>query len=125
MSKSAARPIARYALVSSLVLLAGIAGLSLVVAAGAMPAVLLAAGLALAVQVAAFSLIVMLRHTPRGFLLAWGAGMLLRFAVVIGGGLLLVRAGFPRLPLLLGLVGFVFALLLLELVFLHRGAAHR
>lgn len=114
----------------------GLAGAVLVVAASlaawlALPpadtrAVWTSGLLALGVQVVAFAALAAVRGSPRGFLAAWAGGVLLRFGVVIAAGLWLVRAaGYPPIASLLSLAGFVFALLLLEPVFLRLGAANR
>lgn len=78
--------------------------------------VLLAAAVALAIQVPAFVLLV--RGRRRGgnaFLAAWAGGTVVRMAAVLAAGLILIRAtAFAPAPTLLGLAGFFFGLLLLE-----------
>ncbi len=77
--------------------------------------VVLAAGIALAVQVVAFSAMVHYRTRFRGFLAVWVGGTLLRMAVVIGAAFVVVRSHFDgTVALLLALAGFFFLLLLLE-----------
>jgi hypothetical protein len=110
--------LAAYALTSGAVVVAGAGFLSLLLTPAAARALWLAGALAYGVQIVAFGALVLLRELRQGFLLAWVGGVLLRFGVVLGGGFWLVQsAGQPPLPLLLGLAGFVFALLLLEPVF--------
>jgi hypothetical protein len=71
-------------------------------------------------QLAAFALLLAVREKPHLFMGGWLGGMILRFG---GLGLVLYWASrtsvLPRTPLVIGLVGFVFVLLLLEPVFLR------
>ena len=119
-----------------MVLAYAVAGLVLVVAAGGVAsrilpamdgrAVWVAGGLALVVQVVAFAVLMAFRRSQMGLLMAWAAGVMMRFGVVLVAGIWLVRsAGYPPLALLLSMTGFVFALLLLEPVFFRLGAANR
>lgn len=98
------------------VLAAGVAGL----VGGAEPAaVWVAAGIAWAVQVVAFALLVAGRKGP-GFVAGWAGGMVLRFAAVGGAAFWLTQT--PRYDpatVLVGLVGFMFVLVLLEPLFLR------
>jgi hypothetical protein len=81
-----------------------------------------AAALAYPVQLAAFGALVGMRGAGKGFFVAWGGGTLLRLIVVLGAGLWVSQSGSYRAaPLLLGLAGFLFALLLLEPVFFRMG----
>ncbi|HWV58200.1 MAG TPA: hypothetical protein VNZ57_12175 [Longimicrobiales bacterium] len=118
--------VAGYALTG--LLLVAIAG---AVASGVLPevdgrAVWVAGVLSLVVQVVAFAALMALRDRRLGLLMAWAAGVVMRFGVVLVAGIWLVRvAGYPPLALLLSLAGFVFALLLLEPVFFRLGAANR
>jgi hypothetical protein len=82
-------------------------------------AIRLAAGVAWAVQLVAFGALVAGRRGPH-FLVTWLGGILLRFAVVAGVALWLTRSGAYDAPsALVGLVGFVFVLVLLEPLFLR------
>jgi hypothetical protein len=79
-----------------------------------------AAVVALVVQVAAFALLVRARARPTGFLAAFVGGMLARLVVVGAAGF--VALGFAErsrtVALVLGLVSFLFVLVLLEAWFL-------
>lgn len=89
--------------------------------AGAGAAIAAAAVVAYAVQVIAFAILVWTRRRGSGFAAGWGAGTLLRFAAVIGFALWVTRRSeLPAEPALLGLVGFVFVLVLLEPIFLRN-----
>lgn len=86
--------------------------------------VLMAAAVALPVQVAAFAFLV--RGRARGttaFLGAWVAGTLVRMGIVLGAALLLLRVtALAPAPTLLSLAGFFFGLLLLEPLFWGAGS---
>ena len=83
-------------------------------------ALMVGAAIALVLQLAAFALLLAVREKPHLFMGGWLGGMILRFG---GLGLVLYWASrtsvLPRTPLVIGLVGFVFVLLLLEPVFLR------
>jgi hypothetical protein len=80
--------------------------------------VLVAAAVAVPVQVLAFAVLVRYRGEVRGFLAAWAGGVALRVAVVLLTALLLIRSGTQSaVPTLLALAGFFFALLLLEPIY--------
>lgn len=86
--------------------------------------ILVAAGIAWGVQVVAFGLLVMYRHRGNRFLAAWVGGTVVRMAVVLLAAWVVMReSGLAPAPTLLGLAGFLFALLLLEPVFLSRALA--
>lgn len=108
-----------YAAVTAL-LVAGLAAAVRVLVAAADPAgVWLAAGLAWAVQLAAFAVLAAGWGGPR-FVVGWGLGMALRFAVVGGTALVVTRSNGPDpATALVSLVGFVFVLVLLEPLFLR------
>jgi hypothetical protein len=76
----------------------------------------LAAGLvALPVQIAAFRLVMRVRGRTEGFMAAMIGGMAIRGITVLAVAVGLVLSGSPSLaPMLLSLVGFLFALLMLE-----------
>jgi len=77
--------------------------------------VLVAAAVALPVQIVAFAAIQRFRGELNGFLAAWIGGTLVRMAVLGGVAVALVRSGFDGgASMLLALAGFFFALLLLE-----------
>lgn len=82
-------------------------------------AIRVAALLAYLLQLAAFALLIAFRGQQQLFLLAWAGGMVLRFAF-LGVCVVLTRvATLPRTPLLIGYVGLVFLLVLLEPLFLR------
>ncbi len=84
--------------------------------------VLLAAGVAYPVQVAAFGLLVGSRGDPSRFFGWWGAGVAVRIGVVIIVGFVALRIkSLGAEALLLSLAGFFFGLLLIEPAFL-KGA---
>jgi hypothetical protein len=114
--------VAGYAAVGALLVAGGALLLSRLVSPDGVEAVWLAALLAYAVQLGAFGALLLLRGSLAGFLAAWVVGTLMRFGLVLAGGLWLVKvAGYPPLAMMLSLTGFVFALLLLEPVFFRRG----
>lgn len=115
-----------YAAVGGVVTLAGAALGSLFVPRGAVSAVWFAAGLAYALQLAAFAGLVAVRERKELFLLGWLGGLVLRFAAVGGVAYWLARSPvFARDAALLSMVAFVFLLLLLEPLFLRRGLQTR
>ena len=76
--------------------------------------VLMAAAVALPVQIVAFAAIQRFRGELNGFLAAWIGGTLIRM-VVVGAAFVWLAAGFDGgAPMLLALAGFFFGLLLLE-----------
>jgi len=80
--------------------------------------VLMAAAIALPVQVGAFWALMSLKHKVNGFLAMWAGGTLLRMFVVAGAAILAIRTDMDgAVPMLLSLVGFFFGLLLLEPVY--------
>jgi hypothetical protein len=110
-----------YTGVSVLVLLIAVVVALLLAPAHAMPSVWLAAGVALAVQMLAFGLIIAPRRDSPAFLAGWLGGVGLRFATVLAVALTVGRAElFDASTTLLSLVAFVFLLLLVEPVFLQR-----
>lgn len=83
-------------------------------------AIATAAVLAYVLQLMAFGMLLLVREQAHLFLAGWLGGMLLRFGALAGCMFWVTRTTvLPRGPLLLGLVGFVFLLLLLEPVFLR------
>lgn len=90
------------------------------VAAGDARAIWVAAAIAYGLQLIAFGLLLALRGQAHLFMAAWLGGMVLRFGALAAAAAFVSRsAALPRGPLLLGLVGFVFLLLLLEPLFLR------
>jgi hypothetical protein len=87
---------------------------------GARRAIMVAASMAYVLQLAAFAMLLLVRDKAHVFMAGWLGGMVLRFGAL---GACLYWASrtttLPREPLVLGLVGFVFLLLLLEPVFLR------
>ena len=111
--------VVRYALISLLVVGIGSAALLALMDDVGRTGVLLAAGIAVPVQVLAFGLLQGARGDVTRFFAWWGAGIALRVLVVVVVGVLssgLERGA--RASLVLSLVGFFFVLLLLEPVFL-------
>ena len=85
--------------------------------------VLVAAAIALSVQIAAFWLLLRFREDVRGFLAVWAGGTLVRMAVIVGVAVLAIRNELPgTIPMLFALAGFFFGLLLLEPVYFRRRA---
>ena len=77
--------------------------------------VLVAAAIALPVQVLAFAVLVHYRGRVNGFMAAWAGGMAIRTVAVVVVAFFVVRSGADgAVPMLLALAGFFFALLLLE-----------
>ena len=77
--------------------------------------VLLAAAIALPVQVGAFWALMGLKHKVNGFLAVWVGGTLLRMLVVAAAAVLAILTEMDgAVPMLLSLAGFFFGLLLLE-----------
>jgi hypothetical protein len=83
-------------------------------AAGRM-GVLVAAAVAIPIQVGAFVVLVRYRGEVKGFMAAWAGGMAIRAAALLVVAILVIRSGSASaIPMLLALAGFFFALLLLE-----------
>lgn len=81
-----------------------------------------AAAIALSVQLVAFGVLLWARDRGNAYLVAFLGGGAARLGVLGVAGLLTTRTetGLAAAPLLLGLAGYFFALLLLEGWFLHR-----
>jgi hypothetical protein len=87
--------------------------------AGAREGLLAAGGLALLTQFALHAGMHRLRQNPERFALTLALGMGVRMVVILGSALLWVWPGtLPAASFLLGLAGFLFALVLLETAFL-------
>lgn len=115
-----------YLAASVLVLVVGCAVALLLAPAGAAAGVWLAAGVALAVQLLAFSLLMVLGRERSRFMVGWLGGIALRFVTVLVVALAVTPAdAFHAQTTLLSLVSFVFVLLLLEPLFLQRALRTR
>lgn len=108
---------------ASLVLVAVLAGLvSLATGAAADRAIWVSAGVAWALQLAAFAALVAVRGQQTLFIAGWAGGMGLRGLALGVLAWVSTRTGaFPPEPLLVSFVAFLFLLVLLEPVFLKRG----
>ena len=86
--------------------------------------IVIAAGIALPVQVGAFALLIRYRGNMNGFLAIWAGGTLVRMVVVGIVATVAIRSGTAgAVPMLLALAGFFFGLLLLEPIYFRPGAA--
>jgi len=86
--------------------------------------VLVAAAVALMVQVLSFSVLVRYRGQVTGFMAAWAGGMAIRAMAVVAVAFIAIRSGVEgAVPTLLALAGFLFALLLLEPVYFRPEAS--
>lgn len=86
--------------------------------------ILLAAAVALPVQVAAFWAIRRFRDEANAFMAAWIGGTFLRMIVVAVAAFAVIRSQMDgAVPMLLALVGFLFGLLLVEPFFFRNGSA--
>lgn len=80
--------------------------------------VLLAAAVALPVQLLAFQTLLRFRGRVKGFMAAWAGGMALRALAVAAVAFVVIRGGGEStVSTLLALAGFFFALLLLEPIY--------
>ncbi|MGY8778950.1 MAG: hypothetical protein ACKVIN_12635 [Longimicrobiales bacterium] len=106
---------------------AGVCAIALVIAGlwpfldvAARNGVLVAAAIALPIQVAAFAVLIRYLGELNGFLAAWVGGMMIRMLVVAVVAVAAIRTGTEgAVPMLLARVGFFFGLLLLEPVYLR------
>ncbi len=113
---------ARYAVVAVGITAAVLAG-ALLLDGERQRGVLLAAAVALPVQLGAFGLLLRWRHRPNGFLAAWVGGALARLLALGGVAVLVWRSsGFDPLWTLMGVAGLLFVLHLVEPLVL-RGVA--
>jgi hypothetical protein len=112
-----------YVIVAAGVVLLGSAGLGLVLAAADARGVWQGGAVAWGVQVLAFLAVLLAGVGGRRFLLAWAAGTVVRFGVVLAVAIWLLRTPAHPAPaaLLLSLVGFMFVLLLMEGIFFRVG----
>jgi hypothetical protein len=115
-----------YAVAGLLVAVVGAGIASLLVDGEAARAIWFAAAVAWLVQMVAFAGLVLVRERTELFLIGWLLGLVLRFGAVLVTGLWLTRDPvLPVRPAMLGMVGFVFVLLVLEPMFLRRGLQTR
>jgi hypothetical protein len=105
----------KYAVTGSAVVLLAVAVLWPFLDSAGRQGVLLAAAIALTVQVGAFWALMRLKHKVNGFLAVWAGGTLLRMLVVAAVAVFAIRTEMDgAVPMLLSLAGFFFGLLLLE-----------
>lgn len=110
-----------YAAASAALLVGLVVGVGALVESADPAALVLAAVVAWVVQGLAFAALVAGRKRGQDFLVSWAAGMLLRFAVVGGVAFWVTRSSeLDAATALVGLVGFVMVLVLLEPLFLRR-----
>ena len=115
-----------YAVAGLVVTLVGAGIALLLVEADARSGVWFAAGVAYALQLLSFALLVAVREKTKLFLAGWLGGLVLRFSVIGAVAFWLSRRSvLPLAPTLLSLVTFVFLLLLMEPLFLRRGLQTR
>ncbi len=116
------RALGRYALAGLLMIAAVVAALFPFLGDEGRKGVLLAAGVAYPVQIAAFGMLLRVHGEPARFFVWWGVGVAVRIGVVITVGLVALRIeSLGAEVLLLSLAGFFFGLLLIEPAFL-KGA---
>jgi ABC-type branched-subunit amino acid transport system permease subunit len=115
------KALGRYSMTGFMVVLVATLGLWPFMGPEGQRSLVLAAAVALPVQVGAFALLMRAGGHPTRFLLWWAVGVLLRMAIVIMIGLAVTRIdGVEPSVLLLSTAGFFFALLLLEPAFFDR-----
>lgn len=115
------KSLGRYAATAALILLLGVLAAWSFVDADGRTALVVAAAMAFLVQLAAFAGLGFAGGDANRFLAVWGAGVLVRMVLVAAVGL--TREAIPGVDptvLLMALCGFLFALLLLEPVFMSR-----
>lgn len=112
--------ICRYAVTALVVLVLVTGGLWPWLSPPARLGVLVAAMVAYPVQLLAFFAMFRYWDDPKRFMVAWMGGTLMRLGVILVMGLVLLRVErLPAVPTLPALAGFLFALLLLEPLFLR------
>ena len=112
----------KYAVTSVVAIATIVAGLWPFLEPAGRNGVLVAAAVALPVQVIAFWALNRSRTELNGFLAAWIGGTLVRMAVIAVVAILVIRSGTEgAVPMLLALAGFFFGLLLLEPVYFRVG----
>lgn len=112
------RAVVRYAVVAAIFVTGVVAVLWPWLDAPGRRGLMLAGAVAYPVQLLGFSLLVRYRGRMKAFLAVWAGGTLVRVALVLATGLLLLRmTRLAPVPTLLGLAGLFFGLLLLEPIF--------
>lgn len=81
-------------------------------------AILVSAGLAIAVQLVTYTVAKAL--VRKNLVLGWGLGSLLRLVALVGYALVIARMGGPLAPALLSFAGFLFVTTIFEPVFLKQ-----
>ena len=115
------KALGRYSIAGFLLVLVATLGMWPFMGPAGHRSLLLAAAVALPVQVGAFALLVRAGAHPTRFLLWWAVGVLARMAIVISVGLAITNLeGIEPSVLLLSIAGFFFALLLMEPAFFDR-----
>jgi hypothetical protein len=118
-------PSVKYAVLGTATVSTIVLALWPVLDADARAGVLMAAAVALPVQLAAFALLHRSREGLEGFLAVWIGGTLARLAVVGVAAVFVIRTQMAgAVPMLLSLAGFFFALLLLEPVCFRVGSGN-
>lgn len=113
-------PSLRYAATGSGLIALVVAGLWPFLGAPGREGILLAAAIAVPVQVTAFWALHRSHGETNGFMAAWVGGTFLRIAVIALAAFAVIRSGMEgAVPMLLALAGFFFGLLLLEPVFIR------
>jgi hypothetical protein len=114
------KSLAAYAGAALAVVAVVVAGAWALAAPPARSALWFAAGLAYVLQVGAFAGLVAVRDRGSLFTVAWAGGMMIRFVALAAVAFWLSRSEvLPLEPALLGLVGVMFVLVLLEAMFLR------
>ena len=109
-----------YAGASAILLLLLVVVIGTLVRAADPAALWVAAGVAWMAQLAAFALLLWAKRSGTGFIAAWGSGTLLRFAVLAAVAVAVSRgSSLDPASALVGLVGFVIVLVLIEPLFLR------
>lgn len=115
-------PSLKYAMTGAAAVALIVAGLWPILDPAGRRGILMAAAVALPVQLLAFAALCRYRGGLNGFLAAWIGGTVVRVSVVGGAAFLVIRSGLDgAVPMLLALVGFFFGLLLLEGVYFRPG----
>ena len=115
------RPAVRYALACLALLGAGVALAALTLDDEGRRGVLAAAAVTGPIQIVAFALLAGARPGTNEFLAAWMGGTFVRLVTVgVASWALVTRGGFAKVPTVLGLAGFFFAMLLMEPLFLRK-----
>jgi hypothetical protein len=112
-------PVIKYAVAGTALLALAVGGLWPFLSPEAWTGVLRAALIALPLQLVLFALLLRGRRGSNSFLMVWAGGTLIRMGAVVAAAVLLMGSSSAMvLSTLLALAGFLFALLLLEPIFL-------